>query len=92
MGLLRGLDLHSTRNGLGPSLTARGVALVDAGGATKLYRRVNAFTALGYRTMAFRGSATTTCSRRPSSRRHSSTAAGSSSNGGPAARWRTSFS
>ena len=54
VGLLRGLDLHLTRTTLTPSLTARGVALVDAGGATKLYSRVNAFTALGYRTMAFR--------------------------------------
>ena len=54
VGLLRGLDLYLTRNDLAPSLTARGVALVDAGGVTKLYGRVKAFVALGYRTLALR--------------------------------------
>ena len=54
VGLLRGLDLYLTRKDLAPSLTARGVALVDAGGVNKLYGRVQAFVALGYRTLAFR--------------------------------------
>jgi putative ATP-dependent endonuclease of OLD family len=54
VGLLRGLDLYLTRNDLAPSLTARGVALVDAGGVTKLYGRVKAFVTLGYRTLALR--------------------------------------
>lgn len=54
VGLLRGLSLYLTRNDLAPLLTARGVALVDAGGVTKLYGRVKAFVALGYRTLALR--------------------------------------
>ena len=54
VGLLRGLDLYFTRSGDWTPLAARGVVLVDAGGADKLYGRVGAFVALGYDTLAFR--------------------------------------
>ncbi|HWX50490.1 MAG TPA: AAA family ATPase [Roseomonas sp.] len=54
VGLLRGLDLYLTRQSFAPSLTARAVALVDAGGVKNLYTRANAFSALGYRTMVLR--------------------------------------
>jgi len=54
VGLLRGIDLYLTRNELDRPLVAKGVSLVDAGGADKLYGRVSAFVALGYETAAFR--------------------------------------
>lgn len=56
VGLLRGLDLYLIRQGKSDyqSLAAKGVALVDAGGVSQLYDRVNAFVALGYRTLALR--------------------------------------
>ena len=53
VGLLRGLDIHNARLGL-PSLMARAAALVDAGGEKNLYKRANAFRALGYETLALR--------------------------------------
>jgi hypothetical protein len=53
VGLLRGLDLHRTTAGQ-VSLNAHGVALVDAGGVTKLYVRANALTSLGYRVAVLR--------------------------------------
>jgi putative ATP-dependent endonuclease of the OLD family len=37
-----------------PSLTALGVALVDAGGCDHIYKRANAFQRLGYRVCVFR--------------------------------------
>ncbi len=47
VGFLRGLDqFHISQNRL--SMTAAGVALVDANGCDNIYRRVNAFTALRY--------------------------------------------
>ena len=54
VGLLRGLDLYLTRGFGWVALAARGVVLVDAGGANKLYGRVQPFVALGYDTLAFR--------------------------------------
>ncbi|MBL6078200.1 AAA family ATPase [Belnapia sp. T18] len=53
VGLLRGLDRQMALSGT-PTLMARAVALVDAGGITKVYSRAGAFTKLGYRTMTFR--------------------------------------
>jgi AAA domain, putative AbiEii toxin, Type IV TA system/AAA domain/Overcoming lysogenization defect protein-like, TOPRIM domain len=53
VGLLRGLD--QVRAGQGKtSMTAAGVELVDAGGIDKVYRRANAFRALGYRVTVLR--------------------------------------
>lgn len=53
VGLLRGLDLCF--GALGQlSLNAHGVALVDAGGVSKIYGRANAFKSLGYRTAVLR--------------------------------------
>ncbi len=53
VGLLRGLDNTVVADGE-PSLTARGVALVDAGGCNHIYKRANAFQKLGYRVCVFR--------------------------------------
>lgn len=53
VGLLRGLDLHRGTEGL-ESLNAHGVALVDAGGVTKIYARANALAVLGYRVAVLR--------------------------------------
>jgi hypothetical protein len=53
VGLLRGLDLHRTTAGQ-VSLNAHGVALVDAGGVTKIYVRANALASLGYRVAVLR--------------------------------------
>jgi hypothetical protein len=53
VGLLRGLDLHRTAAGQ-VSLNAHGVALVDAGGVTKIYVRANALASLGYRVAVLR--------------------------------------
>lgn len=47
VGLMRGLDQFHSAQGY-PSLTALGVALVDAGGCDNIYRRANAFAALEY--------------------------------------------
>lgn len=54
VGLLRGLDRHKTRERSAPSLMARAVALVDAGGINKVYGRANALAALRYRVATFR--------------------------------------
>jgi putative ATP-dependent endonuclease of OLD family len=53
VGLLRGLDLHRVTGGQ-VSLNAHGVALVDAGGVTKIYGRANALAMLGYRIAVLR--------------------------------------
>lgn len=53
IGLLRGLDLHRTSQDE-MSLAALGVALVDAGGVSKIYGRTHAFTDRGYRTAVLR--------------------------------------
>jgi len=47
VGLLRGLDQFHVANNF-RSMTAEGVALVDAGGCDNIYRRANAFAALNY--------------------------------------------
>ena len=54
VGLLRGIDIYLTRNGLAVPIAAKGIALVDAGGVTKIYDRADALRALGYRVSAFR--------------------------------------
>lgn len=53
VGLLRGLDLYRVSDGQ-VSLNAQGVALVDAGGVTKIYGRANALAMLGYRLAVLR--------------------------------------
>ena len=53
VGLLRGLDLHRVTGGE-ESLNAHGVALVDAGGVTKIYARANALAMLDYRIAVLR--------------------------------------
>ncbi|MEY9108197.1 putative ATP-dependent endonuclease of OLD family [Bradyrhizobium yuanmingense] len=47
VGLLKGVDQYRVNQGQ-PSLTAHGVALVDAGGVEKIHKRANAFLKLGY--------------------------------------------
>ncbi|RWE16965.1 MAG: ATP-dependent endonuclease [Mesorhizobium sp.] len=47
VGLLRGLDQYRVAQGE-QSLTALGVALLDAGGVTNIYKRANALVKLGY--------------------------------------------
>jgi predicted ATPase len=54
IGLLRGLDISRTENGL-PSIMAQGVALADGHGDTTL-QYANAFAALGYRVLILRDS------------------------------------
>ena len=54
VGLLRGLDHYFVSTGSSDSIAAKGTALVDAGGVTRLYDRANAFLALGYRVLVFR--------------------------------------
>ena len=53
MGLLRGFDRVALAQGE-PTLTALGVALVDAGGCDHIYRRAEAFQRLKYRVSVFR--------------------------------------
>jgi hypothetical protein len=53
VGLLRGLDNADVARG-DPSLTALGIALVDAGGCDHIYKRANAFHRLNYRVCVFR--------------------------------------
>lgn len=53
VGLLRGLDHYRVSKGL-PSISAQGVAILDGGGASKLYGRNDAFVQLGYRTAILR--------------------------------------
>lgn len=52
-GLMRGLDLYYSGQGT-VSLNALGVALVDAGGVSKIYGRANVIARLGYRTASLR--------------------------------------
>lgn len=53
VGLIRGLDQFRVSQGL-PSISAQGTALVDGGGASRIYERNDAFVALGYRTAILR--------------------------------------
>lgn len=53
VGLIRGLDLYFTSLGY-DSINAAGVALVDAGGVSKIYSRANALQQLGFRTASLR--------------------------------------
>jgi len=53
VGFARGLDLYFSSVGA-ISLNARGVALVDAGGVTKIYGRASAIQNLGFRTATLR--------------------------------------
>lgn len=53
VGLLRGMDLHRAKKGE-RTLTAAGIAWVDAKGVDQLYRRAAAFQALGYRVAVLR--------------------------------------
>ena len=53
VGLLRGMDLHRVSRGE-QSLTAAGIALVDAKGIFQVYGRAAAFQALGYRVAVLR--------------------------------------
>ena len=53
VGLLRGLDLFRAERGL-PTLTAAGIAWVDANGVNQIYGRANAFRSLGYRVAVLR--------------------------------------
>lgn len=79
VGLLRGVDLYLTRNGLAVPIAAKGIALVDAGGVTKVYDRADAFRALDYRVLAFRDD-----DRQPSAETEAAFLAG----GGELAKWR----
>jgi len=54
VGLIRGIDSYRSQARLAEPIAAKGVALVDAGGVTKLYERASAFQALGYRVITFR--------------------------------------
>ncbi|MCK1463087.1 AAA family ATPase [Bradyrhizobium sp. 2] len=53
VGLIRGLDIHTTAMGQ-ISLHASGVSLVDANGVTRLYNRAGPFRALNYRVAVLR--------------------------------------
>ena len=53
VGLLRGLDQYRVSQGL-PSISAQGTAILDGGGANKIYGRNDAFVELGYRTAILR--------------------------------------
>lgn len=53
VGLMRGLDLFATEHGHS-SLNALGVALVDAGGVSKIYGRANVIAQVGYHTATLR--------------------------------------
>jgi putative ATP-dependent endonuclease of OLD family len=53
VGLIRGLDQFRVGHEL-PSISAQGTALVDGGGASRIYERNDAFAALGYRTAILR--------------------------------------
>ena len=54
VGLIRGLGRWRAESGGAVPITARGVALVDAGGVSKIYDKATAFQALGYTVMALR--------------------------------------
>lgn len=53
VGFIRGLDQFRVSKEL-PSISAQGTALVDGGGASRIYDRNDAFAALGYRTAILR--------------------------------------
>lgn len=53
VGLIRGLDQFRVGQEL-PSISAQGTALVDGGGASRIYDRNDAFATLGYRTAILR--------------------------------------
>lgn len=53
VGLMRGLDAHAVASG-STSLMALGIALVDAAGCDKIYKRATALNALNYRTAVLR--------------------------------------
>lgn len=53
VGLIRGLDLYFTSQGYA-SINAAGVALVDAGGVSKIYGRSNVIRNLGFRVASLR--------------------------------------
>ena len=53
VGFIRGFDQFQTANG-SESMMAHGVALVDGGGITNVYKRALAFQSLGCRTAVFR--------------------------------------
>lgn len=53
VGLVRGLDQYRLSQGL-PSILAQGTAILDCGGANKIYGRNEAFVKLGYRTAILR--------------------------------------
>lgn len=53
VGLLRGMDLHRAGSGE-QSITAAGIAWVDAKGITQVYGRAAAFQTLGYRVAVLR--------------------------------------
>jgi len=53
VGLIRGLDQFRVGQEL-PSISAQGTALVDGGGASRIYDRNDAFAKLGYRTAILR--------------------------------------
>lgn len=53
VGLIRGLDQFRVGGGR-QSISARGVAVVDAGGIDNIYKRNDAFASLGYRTAILR--------------------------------------
>lgn len=53
VGLIRGLDQYRCAQGR-RAITAVGTSLVDAAGVSKIYKRVTAFDALGYRVAVLR--------------------------------------
>lgn len=53
VGLIRGLDQYRVSQGL-PSISAQGTAILDGGGADKIYGRNDTFVKLGYRTAILR--------------------------------------
>lgn len=53
VGLMRGLDQYLVAQGQA-SISARGIALVDAGGVDKIFDRAQAFHKLGYRVAVIR--------------------------------------
>ena len=53
VGLLRGLDLYHADRG-NPTLSAAGIAWVDARGVDQIYARASAFQSLGYRVAVLR--------------------------------------
>lgn len=54
VGLIRGLGRWRAGSSDAVPIAAQGVALVDAGGVSKIYEKASAFQALGYRVLALR--------------------------------------